>query len=331
MKKQKLKKVIFIQIILIVLVSCKNGDDAISSSEINFKQEMRDFVIGISKYAKTSDADFLIIPQNGIELITSNGEEDGSIDSSYLSAIDGNGQEDLFYGYENDDQPTPFEDNSYLRTFLDKSKSFGKVILVTDYCSTPANMNASYDKNNAANYISFAADYRELNNIPNYPEPIYRENITTATTLSEVRNFLYLINPENYNSKADFIHSIISTNYDLLIMDFFFNDGREFTATEINQLKSKANGGKRLVISYMSIGEAENYRYYWMANWNSNKPSWLDSENPDWSGNFKVKYWEKEWQDIIFGNDSSYLKKIIDAGFDGVYLDLIDAFEYYEE
>jgi len=60
-------------------------------------------------------------------------------------------------------------------------------------------------------------------------------------------------------------------------------------------------------------------------------PSFLHSENPNWEGNFYVHYWDEEWQKIICGNDDSYLKKILDAGFDGVYLDLIDAFEYFEE
>jgi cysteinyl-tRNA synthetase len=325
-----MKRMIFIKIVLIILISCNNEDDEFSPSGIDYKQKMRDFVIGISEYAKTFNADFLIIPQNGVELITSNGEEDGPLHTSYINAIDGNGQEDLFYGYVNDDQATPTDDNSYLRTFLDKSKSLGKAILVTDYCSTPANMNASYNQNNEVNYVSFAADHRELNNIPDYPDPIYGENNAAVITLSEVKNFLYLINPENYNSKSDFINAITSTNYDLLIMDLFFDDGTEFTATEIHQLKNKANGGKRLVISYMSIGEAENYRYYWQTSWSSNKPSWIDSENPEWAGNFKVKYWEQEWQNIIFGNNNSYLQKIISANYDGVYLDIIDAFEYYE-
>ena len=80
----------------------------------------------------------------------------------------------------------------------------------------------------------------------------------------------------------------------------------------------------------MSIGEAEDYRYYWQADWSTNPPSWIEEENPDWEGNYIVKYWEQEWQDIIYGNDNSYLKKIVDAGFDGVYLDIIDAFEYFE-
>ena len=80
----------------------------------------------------------------------------------------------------------------------------------------------------------------------------------------------------------------------------------------------------------MSIGEAEDYRYYWQSSWKIGSPDWIEKENPDWEGNYKVKYWEKGWQDIIYGNNDSYLKKILDTGFDGVYLDIIDAFEYFE-
>ncbi|MCU0471752.1 MAG: endo alpha-1,4 polygalactosaminidase [Bacteroidales bacterium] len=319
-----INKIILIQIIPIIFISCNKDDN------LDYKQEMRDFVTGISDYAKASDTKFIIIPQNGIELVTSNGEEGGSVQTEYLTAIDGNGQEDLFFGYDNDDQATSASDNSYLKIFLDISKNAGKTILVTDYCSSPSKMVSSYNQNNAAGYISFAASQRELNNIPDYPMPIYGENNGVITTLSEVKNFLYLINPENYSTRTDFINSVTSTNYDLLIMDFFFQDGTEFTATEITRLKSKVNGGKRLVISYMSIGEAEDYRYYWQSSWGSEKPSWIDRENPDWEGNYKVKYWEGGWQNIIFGNENSYLRKIINASFDGVYLDIIDAFEYFE-
>ena len=113
-------------------------------------------------------------------------------------------------------------------------------------------------------------------------------------------------------------------------MDLYIED-QAFSSSEINLLKEKKNGGNRLVICYMSIGEAEDYRYYWQNSWASDPPEWLKGENPDWPGNYKVKYWDPEWQDFIFGNEQSYLKMILDAGFDGVYLDLIDAFEYFED
>lgn len=86
-------------------------------------------------------------------------------------------------------------------------------------------------------------------------------------------------------------------------------DDALFSASEVAQLKVKENGGQRLVISYMSIGEAEDYRYYWNNTWAVGDPSWIEDENPDWEGNYKVVYWDPAWQAIIFGNDDSYLKK----------------------
>jgi cysteinyl-tRNA synthetase len=136
-----MKKIILIQVISIALMSCNKDDD------INdYKQEMRDFVIGISQYAKSVHPGFFVIPQNGIELVNENGDENGDPDSAYLAAIDGNGQEDLFYGYNDDDHATPANENSYLRAFLDISRNSGNPIFVTDYCSSHANIDNSYLK-----------------------------------------------------------------------------------------------------------------------------------------------------------------------------------------
>ena len=52
-------------------------------------------------------------------------------------------------------------------------------------------------------------------------------------------------------------------------------------------LQTKANGGRQLVIAYMSIGEAEDYRYVLATGLAIDSPSWLDAENPDWAGNYK--------------------------------------------
>lgn len=316
----------------VLFCSCSSYDNTEDEehASIDYKQTMRNFVIGISNFAKKTNPNFAIIPQNGIELVTKNGEENGELAMDYLNAIDGNGQEDLFYGYDEDDKATPTTDSNYLKSFLDISKKQGKTILAIDYCSTQAKMTNSVLLNSNKNYISFAADHRELNNIPIFPLKIKNENAGIITELRQAQNFLYLINPEKFSSKNDFITAVNATNYDVLIMDLFFNDGIMFSKTEIEQLKNKANGGKRMIVSYMSIGEAENYRYYWNPNWNSNAPIWLGLLNPDWPGNYKVKYWQTDWQNIIYGNTNSYLQKIIDTGFDGVYLDIIDAFEFYE-
>jgi cysteinyl-tRNA synthetase len=318
---------------LVILVSfgilfqgCKKNN---IPDNINFKQEMRNFVQNLGTYARSVDSMFIVIPQNGEQLASETGEPGGSPATEYLASIDGQGREDLFYGYNGDDDATPLEDKDYMMSFLNIEEQNGLQVLVTDYCSTHSKMDNSYAQNKALGFISFAASERNLNVIPDYPLVPYNQNTNDIDSLSQAMNFLYLINPENYTSRQDFINAVSQTNYDLVLMDLFFNDDA-FTATEIETLKTKNNGGKRLVICYMSIGEAEDYRWYWKTEWKRDQPVWLDRENPNWKGNYKVWYWEKEWQDIIYGNDDSYLKKILNAGFDGAYLDIIDAFEYYE-
>ena len=295
---------------------------------IDYRQEMRDFVQDISTYAKNKHANFIIIPQNGIELTTTNGEPEGNISTVYLRAIDGVGQESLLYGYHGDNKATPSTERGWLHGFLDTVEGNGIEVLVTDYCWTHSYINDSHNKNNQRGYISFAADHRGLDNIPIYPDKPFNENDNSITSLDEVRNFLYLIDPFSYPDKDSFIQSVSETNYDTVIIDLFYDE--QLTSDDISMLKTKANGGSRLAIAYMSIGEAEDYRYYWQPGWDTNPPSWLDNEDPNWPGNYYVQYWNETWQNIIFGSDESYLDKIIETGFDGVYLDIIDAFEYFE-
>ena len=127
---------------------------------------------------------------------------------------------------------------------------------------------------------------------------------------------------------------------DLVVIDYS-KDGDAagaFGQADLARMKqrppsSNAGGGTKQVISYMSIGEAEDYRFYWQQAWSTpaGKPAWLDDENPDWEGNFKVRYWDPEWKAVISGSPRSYLDQIIAAGFDGVYLDIIDAFENWRD
>jgi cysteinyl-tRNA synthetase len=317
-------------IVTVLMAGCAgHSTNSDTISERNYRQDMRNFVQGISTYAKGIRPSFIIIAQNGHELITESREETGTPAVAYLDAIDGVGREDLFYGYNDDNVETPVSERNIMISFMMIAENNGIEVLVTDYCSTHSFVDDSYYQNTARGYISFAADHRELDNIPIYPAYPYNVNSSNIKSLAEAKNFLYLISPDSYSSKIDFLNAARNTNYDILIIDTIYEDDF-LTADEVASLKTKINGGNRLVIAYMSIGEAEDYRYYWRNQWESSPPSWLAEENPDWPGNYKVRYWETAWQDIIYGNDNSYLKKILNAGFDGVYLDIIDAFEYFE-
>ena len=312
-------------LVVVPLFSCSDESRKCEVPDLDFRQEMRDFVQEISAYAKNVSPDFMIVPQNGQEIITLDGDPEGTLATEYLQAIDAVGREDLFYGYTSDDEPTPTADRDFLIGLCTVAKNNDKLVLVTDYCSTHSKMDDSYTQNQTLEFISFAADHRSLDNIPSYPGTIHNENNADVTSGDNVQNFLYLIDPSAYPNKGAFLDAVASTNYDLVLIDLFYNEV-ELTASDIASLKTKDNGSDRLVICYMSIGEAEDYRYYW----SSLNKNLVCNENPDWKGNYAVKYWDDDWKSVILGNEQSYLKKILNAGFDGVYLDIIEAYETFE-
>jgi cysteinyl-tRNA synthetase len=164
------------------------------------------------------------------------------------------------------------------------------------------------------------------------PDSVIQPNTNDITQLSQAQNYLYLISTDNFSSKQGMINAIAATNYDIVLIDLFFNE-EEWTSSEIGQLKNKANGGQRKVISYISIGSAEKFRYYWKKGWGLHHPLWLKRKYEGYDDEFWVKFWKKDWQDIIYGNDDSYMKKILNAGFDGAYLDNVEAyyFLYYKD
>ncbi|NUN95913.1 MAG: endo alpha-1,4 polygalactosaminidase, partial [Candidatus Omnitrophica bacterium] len=152
--------------------------------------------------------------------------------------------------------------------------------------------------------------------------------------LAGVNDWLYILQPG-----AVGIEAIAASGFDGAVMDYS-GDGSgatEYTPAQIASLKAAG----MLVLAYLSIGEAEDYRYYWDPAWNDqprpdpDAPPWLGPFNPQFPNNYKVRYWEPSWQAILFGTpsgpDKSYLDRIIDQGFDGVYLDIVDAFEYWSD
>ncbi len=111
--KVMLSIILIISFNMLFIISCQE-DENVSPDNINFRQEMRNFVAEISKYAKGKNSGFNIVPQNGQELVTTTGEPEDEPILAYLDAIDATGREDLFYGYVEDDIETPDADKNYL-------------------------------------------------------------------------------------------------------------------------------------------------------------------------------------------------------------------------
>jgi cysteinyl-tRNA synthetase len=308
-------KRILIFIISIVLTSCLISFSQEEHSDI-VAEKMQNFVISISNYAKRYDHNFMIIPQNGVELAFNDMDSNNGQNTSYMNAIDGIGVEELFY---NGDYALDSKRLSMLQQLRTTKK-----VLVSEFVTDKNNIPDALFRNYNEGFICFVRsvdnyDYKQI------PEFIPNENPGNISSLSLAQNYLYLINPDNYASKQEIIDAISATNFDVILIDLFFK-GIEFTPSEIKQLKTKANGGQRLVLSYINIGATEKFRYYWKSDWKLDKPEWIKKNYQGYKDEFWVEFWNKEWQDIIYGNDDSYVKKVIDAGFDGAYLDNVEAY-----
>lgn len=85
---------------------------------------------------------------------------------------------------------------------------------------------------------------------------------------------------------------------------------------DIDQNPKPFLNGERQVAAYLSIGEAEDYRSYWK----KLPRNLIYPVNPDWPGNYAVRFWDKRWQDIIFARVQEAKAK----GFTCLYLDKVD-------
>jgi cysteinyl-tRNA synthetase, unknown class len=309
-----MKKVLSIfVVILFVCGSCK------AKKSNKAAEKMRRFIIEIAQYARQTNPKFIVIPQNGTELIWNNQETNDGFSLPYSSTISGIGQESIFYEEK--------AETDYTNRDLCKLASTILPVLSSDWA--PNNRSDAFALNAQFGFVPFPRvdyDYAQI------PEEIpFNVNASNILTLSEAKNYLYIIGA-NFDSKQTMVSRIQATNYDVIIMDLFFED-EEFTAAEIESLKTKANGGSRLVISYMNIGAAEKYRYYYKKGWVRHVPRFLKRKYKGYKDEIWVEFWDKRWKKIIYRNDDSYTKKILKANFDGVYLDNVEAyyFLYYRD
>lgn len=312
------KTIILIILIFASLVGCgfSFSNTEKQTKTVEAGKKMQHFVIDISKYARNLKKDFIIIPQNGAELAFIDINPDKELNQNYLNAIDGIGIEELF-----DDSNMKFDD--YRLKMLQKIGKTEKVI-VSDVVNKTENVDRINSEHHSKGFISYPriGDNYHYGNIPS---EVIKENTKDILSLKDAENCLYLINSDKFETKELFIKSIEKTNFDLVLIDMFYHTF-PLKKEDLKRIQYKKNGGKRILISYINIGAAENWRDYWQPDWKFGSPSWLKKKYVGYDDEIVVEFWNPTWKKIIFGNDASYVKKIIDSGFDGMYLDNVEAY-----
>ncbi|PJI84348.1 uncharacterized protein (TIGR01370 family) [Yoonia maricola] len=312
---------------------------AYPGTDEELRQEMIDFVIGISEYAKAQDPDFAIIPQNAVGLLgmTEDGPDSGA-NTAYLEAIDGLGVEDLWY---NDDEVSDWTQGDL--DYIALAQAAEKFVLATSYPTQDAYQEAFIANAIDEGLIPFAAE-RELDgtidavnegieaameggdfNAPwaeDTAEPVDGEPGTTTDL--EVDQFAV----QYTNIDAD---EIAASPYDLLIVEGKPGDAETADLSDADVATLVASG--KTMVGYVSVGQSDDARPYWDTSWTDDgtdtgvltdaAPSWL-AEQADSYDAAIVEFWDADWQGLVIDQ----VTELASRGYSGIFLD--NMLSYYE-
>ncbi len=101
------------------------------------------------------------------------------------------------------------------------------------------------------------------------------ENPANVETLSGVRNGLWLRSPRAYASKAEWLLAMAKSNADLVVVDAFYKADQPLSKAEVDALKYKFMGARRLVLAEIDLSAARDDRFYWKREWKVGEPPFL--------------------------------------------------------
>ncbi len=119
--------------------------------------------------------------------------------------------------------------------------------------------------------------------------------------LNGIDNWAILL---NYDSSKNIVNYDELNKFDMLIFDADAHPNLSRIHEDI------------ILIAYVSIGEAEDYRHYWDDKFAESY--WIIGENENWEGNYYVDIRTSQWQDLVL---YELIKDVEDQGFDGIFMD----------
>jgi hypothetical protein len=158
--------------------------------------------------------------------------------------------------------------------------------------------------------ISNCSTYDDFSEIPS--EAPYNLNNNAISNLSTVNNFIIVKDYSKFNTKARFLLSAKNLQYDLIIIEPYYNKGHYFTSSDIQFMKYKKGNklNRRLVYAYLDIQHIPVQSKFY-------NEEFMEQDDT-------VKYWSDEWKDTLYGkNEGSIIEYFMKIGYDGVFIDSI--------
>ncbi len=305
---------------------------------LDLREEMRMFVQRISAYARRNKPNFVVIAKDGLDLLVKRDATDETKTSparAYMRAIDGIMQEGLFFAEARGDRPfgsPPVADRQTpMLALADYAKNNGLKVLTLDYGKDIKIIDQARKMANERGFLSYVSDVpsQDIYKLPTHPARPPLENSKSILSLDMVQNYATIRNSAPFGQQAQFALQMHETNYDALLVEVF-HGRKPLSRQAVETLKYKKVGARRMVFAYMNVGTAASYHYYWKSNWREGSPFWISAPLPNDPDRYNVEFWRPDWQGVMSGNTNSFLYGIIAQGFDGVVIDGLSAFKFFE-
>lgn len=300
-----------------------------------YRDLMREIVIELSNYARQRDPSFALVVRPGFELLRWDKREfflaeakrgPGMMISEnaitpmglpmqrFIQAIDGIALRNQFCG-----EGRPLSE-------LQRFRTMGVAMMSVEHCGSDAAANRALEQAQAAMVVSHAdADQADL--FEQVPVRLpFDENPSNIETLEDAKNMLIATASRPYGSRQDWLMAVGGNNYDVIVVDAFYNGKEALTSDEVHTLKFKKLGARRMVLAWLDVGYASEDRFYWEPEWAPLSPSWITSRHPERVGTYEIEYWHPRWKSIL----GRYFQGLMDLGFDGVLLNGTDAYLRFE-
>lgn len=147
--------------------------------------------------------------------------------------------------------------------------------------------------------------------LPLFSSPVTARPLDPAAVLPKIEKWIYQLqgDPTGLSNRP-------ARQTTLYVLDISLLEPNK---NILKTLSATAPSDPHRSLAYLSVGEAEEYRWYFQG---IKQGGLLVSENKRFKKNHLLKFWDPQWRAVLY----DYLQKIHDAGFNGVYLDLIDAY-----
>lgn len=167
-------------------------------------------------------------------------------------------------------------------------------------------------------------------------------NGVTTMTLEHVKHWVYIIQNVQTERQRE---QLVGTHFDMYVLEPVITDPNDADFNiaklvhDIRQYNISSRKVDPIILAYIDMGQAESWRWYFDESWETYNngryelsdaaPDWIVGRDPNaWENNYPVAFWETTWQDIVISGyqGQSHVDVSLDAGFDGIYMDWVEAF-----